>query len=152
MGREVARRLGWAFLDADDFHSPEAVRKMASGTPLDDADRAPWLARLHEEIAARVARGERAVLACSALKARYRDVLAGELGAAVLFVFLDVGKEELERRLRERRGHFFAPALLASQLETLEPPVDSVVVAGGGPVDAVARAVVAAAVAGHGET
>ena len=144
VGRKVARRLGWEFVDADDFHSAEAVRKMSSGLPLDDSDREPWLARLAAEIGARVANGPNTVLACSALRERYRRTLAGRNPGDVVFVFLHVGREVLERRLAARRGHFFRPELLASQLATLEVPEDAIRVdASGSPAD-VAESVVRA--------
>ena len=125
VGRKVARRLGWEFVDADDFHSAKAVKKMSSGSPLDDSDREPWLARLGGEIRTRVASGTNTVLACSALRERYRRTLAGDRPGDVTFVFLHAGREVLERRLAERRGHFFRPDLLASQLAALEEPKDA---------------------------
>lgn len=126
VGRRVARRLGWEFLDADDFHSADAVRKMSSGTALDDCDRDPWLARLADEIRTRVASGTPTVLACSALRERHRRTLGGDRSGDVTFVFLDAGREVLERRLATRRGHFFPPELLASQLAALEEPENAV--------------------------
>lgn len=128
VGELVAGRLGWDFLDADDYHSAEALKKMSSGRPLDDSDRRPWLDRLSVEIRARVDRGTNTVLACSALKDAYRRKLAGGRAGDVVFVFLSVPREVLERRLGTRRGHFFRPELLESQLETLEKPGDAVTV------------------------
>jgi gluconokinase len=144
VGRKVARRLGWEFVDADDFHSAEAVKKMSSGLPLDESDREPWLARLAAEIRTRVASGTGTVLACSALRERYRRTLADDRPGDVAFVFLHAGREVLERRLAARRGHFFRPELLASQLVSLEDPKDAVRVdASGSPAD-VAEGVVRA--------
>ena len=143
VGREVARRLGWEFADADGFHSAEALRKMSSGVPLDDADREPWLARLREEIHAR-ASGSDTVLACSALKDRYRRALAGDNPGDIEFVYLRAGRDVLEHRLAGRKEHFFRPELLASQLEALEEPQNALVVDASAPVDAVAGTIVAA--------
>ncbi|WP_045118788.1 gluconokinase [Haliangium ochraceum] len=135
VGRRLAESLGWPFYDADDFHSPACVAKMARGEALDDGDRGPWLDRLHALIAESVTAGRDGVLACSALKARYRDHLAGNLDQ-VCVVFLRADRALLERRLRERRAHFFAPALLDSQLDTLEEPTDALVVSADQPVEA----------------
>jgi gluconokinase len=144
VGRKVARRLGWEFVDADDFHSAEAVQKMSSGSPLDESDREPWLARLAAEIRTRAASGTGTVFACSALREHYRRTLAGRNPGEVVFVFLHAGREVLERRLAARRGHFFRPELLASQLAALEEPKDTVRVdASGSPAD-VAEGVVRA--------
>ncbi len=127
VGRALAARLGWAFLDADDLHPRSNVEKMARGAPLDDHDRAPWLAALRVEIDAHVARGACLVLACSALREAYRAILA-EGHSCVRFVHLVAPEPELARRLRGRSGHFAGPALLASQLATLEPPTDALTV------------------------
>lgn len=121
IGRRLAERLGIPFLDADEFHPPENVAKMASGTPLSDADRGPWLERLN----ARLRRETSAVLACSALKAAYRDILARGL-ADCRFVHLR-GSIELIRTRLEARSHRYMPAsLLESQFATLEPPADAI--------------------------
>ena len=142
VGRKVARRLGWKFVDADDFHSAEAVQKMSSGLPLDEPDREPWLARVAAEIRARVTSGPDTVLACSALRERHRRSLAGDRPGDVVFIFLRASRKVLEHRLAARRGHFFRPDLLASQLATLEEPEDAICVdASASPAD-VAEAVV----------
>jgi gluconokinase len=124
VGQLFAHELGWPFLDADDFHSPANRAKMSAGIPLDDADRAPWLDTLHAEIASRARRGESALLACSALKATYRDVLQREV-PDLRWVFLRGSPELLHARLVQRTGHYMSPAMLASQLATLEPPADA---------------------------
>lgn len=142
VGREVARRLAWEFVDADDFHSAEALRKMSSGLPLGDADREPWLTRLGAEIRARIASGRDTVLACSALKDRFRRTLAGDRPGDVEFVYLRAGRDVLESRLAGRTEHFFRPELLASQLEALEEPHDALVIDAASPVDAVAGEIV----------
>ncbi|MBL8309485.1 MAG: gluconokinase [Burkholderiales bacterium] len=127
LGRALADALHGTFLDADDFHPPENVEKMRCGVALNDSDRAPWLNRLNGELRARQTAGECAVLACSALKARYRDTLAAGL-PAVDWVFLDGDAEVIAARLRERRDHYMPPSLLQSQLDALERPADAVVV------------------------
>ncbi len=115
LGRELAASLQAEFLDADDFHTPQARARMARGEALTDADRAPWPARLAAELQART----RVVLACSALKQTYRDVLRA---GPVRFIFLDLPEEVLQARLLERQGHYAGAGLLASQLATLERP------------------------------
>jgi len=124
VGRALAARLGAPFLDADDFHPEANVRKMASGVPLDDDDRRPWLERLRVEIEPRLESGDDAVLACSALKRSYRAILR-RAGERVVFVHLRVGAPQLRSRLERRAeggSHFMPPGLLESQLEALEPP------------------------------
>lgn len=121
LGREVARRVGAKFIDADDLHPPGNVAKMRSGTPLTDEDRAPWLAAVGAAIAAEVAAGRSVVMACSALKRYYRQALVRASGG-VRFVYLNAAPELIEERLKRRRGHFFSPALGASQFATLEVP------------------------------
>ena len=120
VGERLAKKLGVPFLDGDDFHPLANVGKMASGVPLDDADRWPWLdaigAAIHKAGAASL------VVACSALKRSYRDRLAAASGRPLLFVFLDASRKTLGRRLAERRGHFMPVSLLDSQLATLERP------------------------------
>lgn len=118
LGQALAARLGWPFLDADDYHTPAARARMQRGEGLTGAERAPWLARLHAELHAHPGG---VVLACSALRARYRQAL-GEPGGA-RFVYLRVPAALLRARLSARQGHHYAgPALLPSQLETLEEP------------------------------
>ena len=132
VGRELAQATGWEFHDADEYHSPENIAKMHRGEPLTDDDRRPWLATLSALIATIVREGRHAVLACSALKQSYRDVLVAPdvPKGAVRFTYLDVPPAELRRRLTERTHHFAPPELLASQLATLEQPRDAVWVDG----------------------
>ena len=115
----TAARTGAIFLDADDFHPPSNVAKMASGTPLTDEDRGPWLIAVGDEIARRTAAGETVVVACSALKRRYRDVLRYR-GGDVCFALLDGSPELLAERVGARAGHFMPATLLGSQLVALE--------------------------------
>lgn len=122
IAREVAAALGWDFLDGDDLHPPANIAKMAGGMPLDDADRWPWLAAIADWMARELAAGRRGVVACSALRRVYRDRLR-QAGPGVCFVYLEVARDELVRRMRGRH-HFMPPALLDSQLATLEEPAD----------------------------
>lgn len=123
IGEALATRLGQDFVDGDDLHPPANREKMAHGVPLDDADRQPWLEAIVATMDAYRDRGASLVLACSALKRRYRDFLRSGHDD-VAFVYLHGTRELLAERLRARSGHFFDPALLDSQLATLEPPGD----------------------------
>jgi gluconokinase len=118
VGRRLAARLGLAYAEADDFHPPENVAKMAAGTPLDDADRAPWL----DAIAVWLCEhdGEGGVVTCSALRRRYRDRLRAA-APDVFFLHLDGPEALIAHRLAARTGHFMPPALLRSQIDALEP-------------------------------
>jgi gluconokinase len=125
VGRLLASQLGWAFYDADDYHSRTSIEKMRAGALLTDEDRAPWLARLHDLVAACVERGENVVLACSALKAAYRDRLRVD-AQQVVFVYLNGDPALIAARLAARRGHYMPASLLASQLAILEQPTEGV--------------------------
>jgi gluconokinase len=129
IGRALAAALGWPFVEADELHPAANVAKMARGEPLDDADRAPWL----DAVAARMRVLDDGVVACSALRARYRDVL--RVRDDVRFVLLEVPEAELQRRLAARTGHFMPPSLLPSQLATLERTDDLLLVDGAQPPD-----------------
>ena len=118
---ELARVLGWAFLEGDDLHPAANVEKMREGTPLTDADRWPWLRRIADAIDAWRTAGERGVVACSALKRAYRGVIIGER-PDVRLVYLRGGEAVIRARLVQRRGHYMPPTLLASQFDALEPP------------------------------
>jgi gluconokinase len=120
LGELLARELGWQFLEADDFHSRANVEKMRKGIPLTDEDRWPWLERLREQIKQCVAADGNAVLACSALKRKYREHL--RVSPDVKLVFLRGNYALIEKQLRRRRGHFMNPALLRSQFADLEEP------------------------------
>ena len=121
IGTALAGKSGWAFVDADDFHPPANVARMAAGTPLTDEDRWPWLEKMNAEMRVREERGESLVLACSALKEAYRARLMHGLAAARL-VYLEGGFELIRGRAQARRNHFMPAALLRSQFDTLEPP------------------------------
>jgi len=140
IGRALAQRYGWRFVDADDHHAPAAIAKMSAGIALTDADRAPWLASLHAVAAAALDRREHVVIACSALKERYRDTLRGAL-RQVRFVYLKADESTLRRRLEERTGHFAPPALLASQLAALEEPGGAVTIDSTRPLDDIVGAI-----------
>ncbi len=117
----LAELLSYSFLEADNFHPPSNVCKMRSGTPLTDEDRAPWLAAIATALRAARGAGRPCVLACSALKARYREALRqGDPGLRV--VHLHPPREAVAARLAARMGHFMPPSLLDSQLAILEPP------------------------------
>jgi carbohydrate kinase (thermoresistant glucokinase family) len=119
VGSALATHLGWPFLEGDDFHSPANVAKMRGGVPLTDADRWPWIDAMNASL--REAQGDSAVLACSALKASYRDRLLRGI-AAPLVVFLHGDPALIADRLAGRSGHYMPPSLLPSQLAALEPP------------------------------
>jgi gluconokinase/shikimate kinase len=115
----LAGRLGWDLAEGDDMHPAANIAKMASGVPLDDVDRWPWLARIAEWIHARTAVGRPGIVTCSALKRSYRDVLRDP---RVVFVHLTGSRELIAKRLAARHGHFMPTSLLDSQFATLEPP------------------------------
>lgn len=120
IGARVAKAIGAGFIEGDDYHSPANVAKMASGTPLDDADRAAWLQRLRDEISAARQRGDSLVVSCSALKLRYRDMLR-EGDPGLRFAHLHGERDVIAARLLARKDHYMPPALLDSQLLALEP-------------------------------
>jgi gluconokinase len=126
VGEALAKSLGWRFLDADDFHPPANVAKMAGGTPLTDEDRWPWLDGIADELAAILARGEHAVLACSALRQAYRDRLAR--AGDVRFVHLAGDRATIAARLADRKHRYMPSSLLDSQFAALEAPAAALVV------------------------
>jgi gluconokinase len=119
VGALLAGRLNWPFADADSFHSPANVAKMAAGHALSDDDRDPWLLAIRAWIDEQVTKGEPGVVTCSALKREYRDVLRRP---QVSIVYLHGSREQIEQRLVARQGHFFKPGLLDSQFAALEHP------------------------------
>lgn len=120
LGRLLAEKLGWQFYDADDFHPQASIDLMRSGVPLTDQDREPWLDRLRELIAGCLAESASAVLACSALKKKYRDVL--RVSDQVRFVFLRGDYATVATQLEARHSHFMNPQLLRSQFADVEEP------------------------------
>ena len=139
VGRLLAGELGWSFYDGDDFHPRANVLKMAGGTPLDDRDRAPWLDALAGLVEACVERGERAVVACSALREAYRRRLL--VDDRVKLIYLKGEYELIRDRLARRAGHFMRPELLASQFEALEEPGAEAHVDASAPPSEVVRAI-----------
>jgi gluconokinase len=137
---ELVRLTGWDYAEADDYHSAANKKKMHAGIPLTDEDRAPWLASLHDVIAAWFHNRENGVMTCSALKQSYRDALTNGIPAeAYRFVMLEVPVTVLEARIKSRPGHFMNPDLLQSQLDTLEFPQDALRVDATEPPSAVAQ-------------
>ena len=125
IGRMLGAALGWEFRDGDDLHSEKSKRKMHRGEALTDLDRAPWILAVHEVVQAMVLSGVNAVVACSALKRKYREQIVGELdGALIKFVYLKGSRRLIAERLAGRSGHFMNPQLLESQFDTLEEPND----------------------------
>jgi gluconokinase len=151
IGAMLADRLGWSFADGDSFHSAANVAKMAAGTPLTDEDRRPWLAAIGTWMDERAAAGEFGVVACSALKRGYREVLLAGRPAARL-VFLDVPRDVEVARLTARHGHFFPAMLAGTQFDDLEVPGTAedalVITAVGTPAELVA-AIIAGLRLGH---
>jgi gluconokinase len=145
LGEALAERLGWAFIDGDALHPKANIDKMSAGIPLTDADRGPWLDAVAAWIDARHAEGRPGVVTCSALKRAYRDLLdAGR--PQVCFVYIKLDQADVAARMAHRKGHFFAPSLLASQFADLEPPQADepvIVVDGAQPISAQAEAVAA---------
>lgn len=121
IGKALSESLGLPFLDADDFHPQENIKKMTRGIPLNDDDRWPWLGAIVEYVLQ--AHRNEFVLACSALKQSYRDYLEQRLDNK--YLFLELTKSQAEDRLNRRKGHFMPPGLVTSQLETLESPVNA---------------------------
>ena len=124
VGRALAEHLGWDFYDADDFHPFENVAKMANGIPLNDLDRVPWLTALHDLISACIREDRPGVLACSALKERYRQQLL-EGNERVQIVYLKGSYDLIWSRLAVRRDHYMKPDMLQSQFEALEEPTNA---------------------------
>ncbi|MCR0982443.1 gluconokinase [Roseomonas populi] len=146
VARLLAARLGWAYLEGDDIHPPANVAKMASGTPLTDEDRWPWLRAIAAEIDGWLAEGRCGVVTCSALKRRYRDILIGGR-PGVRLVFLKGATDLLSPRLAARAGHFMPAGLLDSQFAALEPPTedeDPIVIVPDRPPEALVETVVEA--------
>lgn len=140
IGRRLATELGWAFLDADDFHPAGNILKMTRGEPLTDADRAPWLAAMHAALVQAQASRRPVVLAASVLKRRYREQLTCGLDDCRL-VYLSAAPELIAQRLDRRTDHFMKADMLASQFATLEVPSEGLTVDAGQPKAAVVAAI-----------
>jgi gluconokinase len=126
VGLRLADELGWSFADADDFHPPANVAKMSAGVPLDDTDRAPWLAAIHAHLGKAARRDESTIVTCSALRQRYRDILGAGL-SGLTWVYLKGSPDLLHARLVARTDHFMKPGMLDSQLAALEEPTGALV-------------------------
>lgn len=127
VGKSLAEHLGWDFYDADDFHLPENVAKMANGIPLNDADRASWLAALHELISSSLKENRPGVLACSALKERYRQQLLEE-NDSVRLIYLKGSYDLIRSRMSTREDHYMKPHMLQSQFDALEEPTNALTI------------------------
>jgi len=124
VGKSIAQKLGWDFFDADDFHPAENIAKMAAGIPLNDSDRAPWLAALHELLSSTLHSNHHPILACSALKHKYRVQLLDGL-AGLEIIYLKGNYDLIWSRMSARKGHYMKPEMLQSQLAALEEPDDA---------------------------
>jgi len=124
VGILLAKKLGLPFFDGDDYHPEANIKKMTSGQPLNDADRLDWLEDLNGLARENLDTG--AVLACSALKQAYRDILCRGIGGQTVFVYLEGSFDQVAERLKKRNAHFMPQRLLQSQFDSLEPPRDSI--------------------------
>jgi len=140
VGSLLAQRLQLPFVDADDYHPPANIEKMKSGIPLEDEDRHPWLERLNRILVAHHESG--LVLACSALKEKYRQQLHEGLPAEPHWYYLEADAATLQKRLAARRDHFMPPALLTSQLESFEQPPYARVIDGRRSPEAIVEAII----------
>jgi gluconokinase len=141
IGAQIALNSGGRLIEGDAFHPQANIDKMSAGTPLDDNDRAGWLTRLGEEMAAALRNGERPVLTCSALKLKYRERLRQAV-PGLGFVFLELSKDMATERCAQRPGHFMPASLVDSQFATLEAPYGedrTLVVDATQPIDAIGK-------------
>jgi len=140
IGKLLAAETGWRFADADDFHSDANKAKMHAGIPLTDEDRKPWLDTLHHLLLGWYEAGISGILGCSALKQSYRDELTPQIPSVnIRFILLDVSRQELEERLKERKNHYMSPQLLQSQLDTLEVTPDLMRICAEGPPEKIVQ-------------
>lgn len=124
VGRLLAQQLGWKFYEGDDLHPAVNLQKMRRGLPLTDEDRKPWLKAIQNAIRAAIENRENVVVACSALKESYRNMLQVE--GEVIFIYLRANSPLIHQRLKKRTGHFMNPVLIQSQFDTLEEPKQAV--------------------------
>jgi gluconokinase len=127
IGEALANQLGWTFRDADDFHPEANIAKMKQGIPLNDADRQPWLEKLKNAIGQFLESNTNAILACSALTTKYRQLLSSD-SKQVKFVYLKGSFDLIQDRLKQRKGHYMKANLLQSQFDLLEEPTDALVI------------------------
>jgi len=138
VGKLLAQSLNWDFSDADDFHPPANIEKMSLGIPLEDADRLPWLLQLQSEIDTWLLENKIVVLACSALKASYREMLCRD-PQRMKIVYLKASFQLLAARLKTRENHYMKADLLSSQLDTLEEPEDAIIIDASQPLEVMVR-------------
>ncbi|MEG4291595.1 gluconokinase [Microcoleus sp. C2C3] len=138
VGKLLAQSLNWDFSDADDFHPSANIEKMSRGIPLEDADRLPWLLQLQAAIDRWLLENKNVVLACSALKASYREMLCRDL-QRMKIVYLKGSFHLLATRLKSRENHYMKADLLLSQLDTLEEPEDAIIVDASQPLELIVR-------------
>lgn len=124
IGKRLSNRLGWEFVEGDDIHPPENVRKMASGIPLNDQDRLPWLRSINALLMEKQAGGESTIVSCSALKRKYRQLLAQGV-ENLIFVYLEGDYDTIFNRMQSRDPHYMKADMLRSQFEALESPESS---------------------------
>ena len=141
VGKSLAARLGWTFLDADDLHPPANIEKMKHGIPLTDFDRVPWLEKIHSELVRLAAAAKNVVLACSALKQSYRDQLSA--GLEIHIVYLRGSYEQMRRHIEHRHGHFAGESILAGQFADLQEPHNALVLDVFHPPDQLASEIIA---------
>ena len=127
VGKLLGDRTGWAFYDADDFHSSANIDKMNRGIPLTDRDRLPWLEDLQQLIQTTLANNQTAILACSALKSNYRQILRHN-SSEVVFIYLQGDFQCIQSRIQSRSEHFMNSNLLKSQFDTLEEPENAIII------------------------
>ena len=127
IGKLLAAKTGFSFYDADDFHSQQNKEKMKAAIPLTDEDRRPWLESIHNFVATAIANCS-VIIACSALKEVYRNVLCGQIKDNCRWVFLNGDFNVIQERLQHRKGHYMPPELLQSQFDTLELPAHAIVI------------------------
>jgi gluconokinase len=144
IGTRLSRRLDWEFIEGDEIHPAENVRKMASGIPLDDTDRLPWLKRINALLLEKQAGGASAVVSCSALKRKYREILAQGV-ENLTFVYLAGDFETIFERMQSRDPHYMKADMLRSQFDALEPPDagDALVISIELPVEKIVEAIIA---------
>ncbi len=127
IGKLLSDRTGWTFYDADDFHPLANIEKMNRGIPLTDSDRLPWLEELNQLITNTLNSNHHGILACSALKSQYRQILRNNL-SDVVFIYLRGSYDCIHSRIQQRTGHFMNSNLLQSQFDTLEEPQDALII------------------------
>jgi gluconokinase len=144
VGIHLSQATGWRFFDGDDLHSPENVAKMSAGLPLTDRDRLPWLKKLQGLIEGHLRSGESLIVACSALKQKYREILEDGRREQVNFVYLKGDFDLVYERMIARGEHFMKPALLRSQFEIIEEPDQALVMDIADPVGTIVDGIIAA--------